>query len=104
MSDIKICKLVDGSMVVGRDTKDYLCDIVSISVDMRNEKLAIGLIPYMFPFDQRFVGINVQSSKIVTMIEASEDLVNEYCKLTSSILPATSIPSHLGGKVVSMKR
>lgn len=106
MANIKLCKLVDGSTVIGTLTKDKLNDAVDVIIQQTPDGMKIGFMPILFPFNEKIDGVHIDLSKILVPIDAPTNLREEYEKQMnpSGLVLASSIPEHLKSNVHSIKR
>lgn len=85
---IKICKLVDGSLVIGCLTETLITDVVEIYIKQLESGQQVLLVPVLYPFNQSFTGIEINVNKILLTIDPNKDLINEYLKQTQELVPA----------------
>lgn len=97
--EIKLCKLVDGSIVIGKQygaTSDgEICDIVDVIPQQTENGIGIALAPVMFPFNRSFTGKHVHFSKVLICDDAPKELADRYVMETSGIIPAQTIPESI---------
>lgn len=95
---IKVCKLVDGSMVIGKVTEEFITDAIEIRVQETEQGIGIGFVPILFPFNTSLTkNMNIKDSNVISSIEASKELSDQYITAISpsGIIPASSIPESM---------
>lgn len=92
--EIKICKLVDGSIAVGKQYEEdgELCDVVELIAQNTENGIRIALAPVMYPFNTSLTGKNIKFSKVMICDDAPKELADRYTMETSGIIPAQTIP------------
>jgi len=98
MKEIKIAKLIDGSMVVGRVDDECITDIVDLIIQPSQNGVNIGLAPYMFPMNQDPTkSYTLPTSKVMATTEIQKELESQYLTFISpsGIIAASSIPAGL---------
>jgi hypothetical protein len=76
---VKVCRLVDGSTVVGNLTDEYLLDAVGISLEPTEEQLIVHLHPIMYPLNMVFTGLDVPRNRILCVLNNTPvDVIEEY--------------------------
>jgi len=101
--NIKINKLVDGSIVIGNTDNDYIKDAFEIVVTRTEQGVGVSFLPLLFPFNTSMSGINILTSKVMVSIDAPKDMEDQYIKATSNIIPASSVPEHLKTNLTVVK-
>lgn len=106
MSDIKLCKLVDGSTVIGELTKDKLNDAVDVITQSTPEGVKIGFMPILFPFNDKIEGVHIELAKLMVILPCPDNLREEYIRQMnpSGLVLASTIPEHLKSNVHSIVR
>ena len=94
---VKLCRLVDGSLSIGELTETHLCDAIEVAIQHTEEGMRIGLLPYMYPFNNNPNGINIPINRIMCEMDAPADITSEYSKAVtpSCFVSADSIPAAL---------
>jgi hypothetical protein len=94
--NIKICKLVDGSLVIGKLDDEGLTDAVEVYMQNLHDGLKVSLMPIMYPFNQELAGMFIPKNRILCTTESREDLKNNYIEAISGIIiPGTTPGLHL---------
>lgn len=93
--NILLCKLIDGSYVLGDADADNLKDCFEVLINHTEQGIQVAFAPMMYPFNQKLTGISIPMSKVLVSIAPPQDMQDQYIKNTSGIIPATTIPSHL---------
>ena len=99
--EVKIFKLVDGSLVIGLEGETEILDVVEVYVHPTERGLSINLSPFMYPFNQSMTGKNLPLTKTISSCVADDQLRAEYTKATTGIVVAQSMPSGSNLKLVT---
>ena len=86
--NIKICRLVDGTMAVGNMTDDYLCDAASLVVESKEESNDVYVIPFMYPFSKAILGINIPYNRIMCVLN---DTPTDVSKIYSDMFETKEV-------------
>lgn len=94
MKEIYICKLIDGSFVVGKFNKDeQLIDGVEMMlVPGQMGQMGIAMVPIMYPFNKNVKNdIIIDKSKILHILEADDDIISKYIEASIGIVSPKSV-------------
>ena len=85
--DIRLVKLTGGEMVIGKydAEKDVLEDAAVLQTLPSEQGVQILLLPYGYPFDQKFDGEIAWRHVIYQYKNLPEDIKDRYLEATSSI-------------------
>ncbi len=88
MAKIRLVKIINGDFVIGVDDEENksIKNIGSLQfVPGETGGMSVALIPYGFPFEEKFKG-SISNDKVLYEIETvPEDLQNKYTEATSDI-------------------
>jgi hypothetical protein len=91
----KVCKLIDGSTVVGNLTDETLLDALNISLELIKETgdFIPHLFPIMYPLNKEVLGINIPRSRILCVLnETPLNIIVEYQRTTIGGTPVEPTP------------
>lgn len=94
MKDIVIAKLIDGSYVVGKITKDQQIveGVEMMLMPSQMGQMGVAMVPILYPFNKNLNNdIVIDYNKILFSIPADEDIINKYIETTIGIISPTSI-------------
>lgn len=89
---ITLCKLVDGSIVIGKLNDEGVTDAVEVYIQNLHDGVKVSLMPIMYPFNQELSGIFIPRNRIMCTTAAQVALKDSYIQAISGIIPASSIP------------
>jgi hypothetical protein len=91
---MKVCKLVDGSFIVGKQNKegDIIEAVELISIPDRTGGMGMAIVPLMYPFNTDITNnLTINSRDIIVCMEANDELVSKYVEATIGIITPKSI-------------
>lgn len=94
MENVKICKLVDGSFVIGKISKDgELLKAVEVMIGPgRTGGMVINLVPLMYPINMQIDhDLVIGKSKILIEKDADDEMISNYIEVTTGIITPKSI-------------
>lgn len=90
--NIKLCKLTDGTIVIGELNEDYITDAIQVVTQQTEKDIQVVFIPVLYPFNREMSGINISTSKIVVKIDVAQEMIDQYITNRSGLVRATSVP------------
>lgn len=97
MEAIRLCKLITGELVIGRqnDDNNTLDKVFTIAIRQQGNQVLPTLMPYFTPFSERDVSIDL--NYVVAYIDAEseqrlEGLVDKYRELTLGFVITNTMP------------
>jgi len=88
MNEIKLCKLVSGEMIVGRQVRTIIknCLLIHAMPSPDGQQIRMGISPYMAPYTRAEANIDEKFCVVIT--DADPELVNQYQQITTGIVTA----------------
>ena len=88
MAEIKIGKLISGEMIVGKEGRGGLDDCYMVQVIPQqgpggSQAFNVMLLPVFIPISKD--AVHIPAERIITTIDAPENLAGEYTRATSSL-------------------
>lgn len=93
--NIKLCKLTDGTVVIGELDDDYIKDAIQLVTQQSERDIQVIFVPVLYPFNREMSGINISTSKIVVKIDVAQEMIDQYITNRTGLVRATSVPSEM---------
>jgi len=89
MNDVKLCKLVTGEVVVGKEDDGIIKNILMLMAmpDPATNQVRMSISPYWAPYTREEADVN--TSFCVTKVTADPELTAQYQQITSGIVTAS---------------
>ena len=98
--DIRLVKLINGETVMGKydPAKNALTEAALIQTIPTQQGVQMILLPFGYPFDQKFDGELSMTHVLFTFKNCPEDLQTKYLEATSNLTLSTSGLSGIAGQ------
>lgn len=87
--EIKLAKLISGEILIGKYDRPGLAEAYLVqAVPQNNNSFNVLILPLFMPISKD--AVNISADKIITMIDAPDNIKNEYTRLTTGLVMPSS--------------
>ena len=91
MADLKIFRLVDGSLIVGYQNFSVIEKALKLEFIADEHGVSYLLASLLFPFEEKSEPRNISAGHVVTSMDCPKGVRNTYIQETTGIIPVTTL-------------